>query len=139
MSTDDTTTSMKDRKAIFSALWIFAVFNYLYADFVIMMVNPSLYQNMVAGMSEWVILGLAVLMEIPIAMVLLSRVLKYRANRWANIIAGIQSTAFVAFTLIGGRPAPFYLFFAALEIACTLFIIWYAWTWKPATASAVAS
>ena len=32
-------------------------------------------------------LAIAILMEIPMAMILLSRILKPRANRWANIVA----------------------------------------------------
>jgi len=76
-----------------------------------------------------VLLG-AVLMETAIAMVLLSRVLPYRANRWANIVAGIFHTAFVAWSLFGGTTSLFYAFFATIEIACTLFIVWYAWTWS---------
>lgn len=120
---------MNDRRTILSTLWIFVLFNYLYADFVILITSPNLYQNAVKGMPAGVILGLAILMEIPIAMILLSRLLPYRANRLANIIAGIESTAFVGITLVGGQSAPFYLFFALIEIACTLFIIWYAWTW----------
>ncbi len=71
----------------------------------------------------------ALLMETAIAMVLLSRVLGYRGNRWANIIAGAFHTAFVAWSLTGETPTLFYAFFAAIEIACTLFIFWYAWTW----------
>jgi len=35
----------------------------------------------------------AVLLETVIAMVLLSRVLKYRVNRWANIIVGVLQIA----------------------------------------------
>ncbi len=35
-------------------------------------------------MNENFLLGAAILMEIPIAMVLLSRILNYRTNRWAN-------------------------------------------------------
>jgi hypothetical protein len=27
-------------------------------------------------------------------------------------------------------PAPHAVFFAMIEAACTLFIIWYAWTWR---------
>jgi hypothetical protein len=69
-------------------------------------------------------------METAIAMVLLSQVLPYRANRWANIIAGVFHTAFVAWSLFGGTPPNlFYAFFATIEMACTLFIVWYAWTW----------
>ena len=119
----------KDRKAILSTLWIFVMFNYLYGDLAMVIFHPSAYQRIVAGMSEGLVLGATVLMEILIAMVLLSRVLKHRANRWANIIMGIVGTAFAAMTLIGKPPA-FYVFLSAIEIACTLFIVWYAWTWS---------
>jgi hypothetical protein len=128
MTTNQKITEPKDRKAILSTLWIFVMFNYLYADLVMMIVNPAIYQKMAASMTDGVMLGFTVLMEILIAMILLSRILKYRANRWANITAGVVGTAFVAFTL-GGKPPLFYLFLSAIEIACTLFIVWYAWTW----------
>jgi uncharacterized membrane protein len=62
-------------------------------------------------------------------MVLLSRVLKYRANRWANIIVGAVNTVAVIASLLVTTPALYYLFFAIIEIATTLLIIWYAWTW----------
>ena len=131
MNTNQVITEMKDRKAILSTLWIFVIFNYLYADLVSLIFNPA-YQEMATRMTQELVLGAAVLFEISIAMVLLSRVLTYRANRWANIIVGLESTAFVAFTLLGATPAPYYIFFATIEIACTLFIVWYAWTWpKP--------
>ena len=71
------------------------------------------------------------------AMILLSRLLKYKLNRWANIVVAIESTAFVAFTLIHGKVAPYYLFFSSIEIACTLFIIAYAWTWRQPDNSSV--
>jgi hypothetical protein len=69
-------------------------------------------------------------METAIAMVLLSRVLPYAANRWANNIVGILHTAMVAWSLTGDTPTLYYAFFATVEIACTLFIIGYAWTWR---------
>jgi hypothetical protein len=132
MNTNKEAGKMKDRKVIFSTLWIFAMFNYLYADFISFVLNPAM-QNMAMRMTAMVVLGWAVFMETAIAMVLLSRVLKYRANRWANIIAGVLHTAAVSWTLFSGKPAPYYIFFAALEIACTVFIVWYAWHWpKPA-------
>ncbi len=92
--------------------------------------NPAVYQKIASRMTPELVLGVAVLMEIAIAMPLLARVLKYRANRWANIIAGVEATAFVGWSLLGGMPpVPYYLFFASIEMACTLFIVWYAWTW----------
>lgn len=130
MDANKAVTETKDRSVILSAVWIFVVFDYLYADLLTLIVNPASYQLAAAGMSEGLVLGLAVLIEIPIAMVFLSRVLSYRANRWANILAGAESTAFVAVTLFGGKPPGlYYVLFSAIEIACTLFIIWYAWTW----------
>ena len=119
----------EDRKPVFSTLWIFVVFNYLYADLLMVIVNPALYQKAAERMTTAMILGLVLLMETLIAMVFLSRVLPYRANRWANMIAGLLGTAFVGVTL-GGSPPPHYLVLSLLEMACTLFIVWYAWTWS---------
>jgi hypothetical protein len=136
MNTNRKTVEMKDRKVILSTLWIFAVLNYLYAD-VIGGKDPEALKQLITGsvgslqMNEGFLLGAAILMETSIAMVLLSRVLKYRANRWANIIAGIINTAAVSLSLFatGTMPALYYMFFAAIEIPCTLFIVWYAWKW----------
>jgi hypothetical protein len=131
MITSKKTAGSKDRRAILSALWTFVMFNYLYADLVMMIVNPAIYQAAAARMTSGVVLGFTVLMEILIAMVIVSRVVKYKVNRWANIIGGTVGTAFVAMTL-GGKPPAFYVFLSAIEIACTLFIVWYAWTWRRA-------
>lgn len=124
------TAEVKDRKMILSTLWIFVMFNYIYLDIAVMNFNSEMYQRMATKMTPEIILGFAALMEIAIAMPLLSRVLKYRANRWTNIIAGIVFTGFVALTLLGGRPPLYFIFTSTIEIACTVFIVWYAWTWK---------
>ena len=132
--TDNKTTAMKDRQVILSTLWIFAMFNYLYCD-VMTLMDPEGLKIIMSGqvgsmqITPGFLLGAAVLMETAIAMVLLSRVLKYSANRWANIIAGIIHTAAVSLSMFTGTPAIFYIFFAAIEIPCTLFIVWYAWRW----------
>jgi len=141
MKTTNKITEMKDRKVILSTLWIFALFNYVYADILTLYFNPVLQKEATKQLLSghvgslqitqgFVLLG-AVLLETAIAMVLLSRVLKYRANRWANIIVGVLQTASVAWSLTGPLYWNlFYAFFAAIEIACTLFIVWYAWTWR---------
>ncbi len=127
---------MKDMKTRLSMLWIFAMFNYLYAD-VMTLMDPSTLKEIIAGqvgpvrMTEGLLLGAAVLMETAIAMVVLSRTLAYRANRWANIIVGIIHTLSVLGSLfVGGTtPALYYLFFATVEVGCTLLIVWFAWKW----------
>ena len=121
------TTVMKDKKVILSTLWIFALLNMIYADIFTLTFNSELQT---VTMTEGSVLGFAILMEIAIAMVLLSRVLKYGVNRWANIIAGIIHTALLSYSLSVQTPPPFYIFFASIEIACTLFIVWYAWKWR---------
>jgi hypothetical protein len=129
MNTNSRTLETKDRKVILSSLWIFAMLNYLYADVFTLFFHPTAQQQSLA-MPQGAVLVFAILMETAIAMVPLSRVLKYGANRWANIAAGLFHTAFVSWSLIGETQLPYYMFFAAVEILCTLFIVWYAWMWR---------
>jgi hypothetical protein len=125
-----------DRKVLLSTLWIFAIFNYVYADIFNLFFNPAAQPGSTI-MTAGALLFFAVAMETSFAMVVLSRVLRRGANRWANIAAGIFHTGLVAYTFVGETPMPFYVFFAAVEIACTLLITWLALRWKPAVESAV--
>ena len=74
-------------------------------------------------------MGASILVEIPIAMVLLSWMLHYGPNRWANVIAGTIMTVVRVLSLFVAVPTLYYAFFSAIEIACTAFIVWYEWTW----------
>jgi|ERR1051326_1551647 hypothetical protein len=121
---------MKYRQVILSTLWIFAILNYIYADVFGLYFNPILQPDATVSITQGSALAFAVLMETAIAMVLLSRVLTYGANRWANVAVGLIHTALVSWSLSVTTPTLFYAFFATIEIACTLFIIWYAWTWR---------
>jgi hypothetical protein len=137
---------MHDTKERLSLLWLFTLLTYLYADVVALFAivgSPNLADA--PHLPPWALMGSAVLMEIPIAMILASRLLPFRANRLANIIAGSILTlinAFLTFVppLVGARtPAlPEYLFFATIETVATSIIVWKAWTWsegKPAVSS----
>jgi len=129
---------MHDTKERLSLFWIFALLNYLYADVVALFAivgSPNLAEA--PHLPPWALLGSAVLMEIPIAMIVACRLLPFRANRLANIIAGAILTlvnGFLTFVppLFDARtPAlPEYLFFATIETVCTSVIIWQAWTWS---------
>ena len=128
---------MHDTKERLSLLWIFALLNYLYADVIALFAIVG-SRAPFEPLPPWALMGSAVLMEIPIAMILACRLLPFRANRLANIIAGSILTlvnGFLTFVapLIGmGRPPAFaeYLFFATIETVCTVVIIWQAWTWS---------
>jgi hypothetical protein len=132
-----------DTRERLSLLWIFALLNYLYAD-VIALWDIIGSRNSFGGLPQWGLMGSAVLMEIPIAMIVACRLLPFKANRLANIIAGSivtlvnGSVTFVVPLLGLGRPPAFaeYLFFGTIETVCTLVIIWQAWTWSEAPVAA---
>ncbi len=131
MNGDAKTTASTDRKALLSTVWVFVVLNYLYGDLAMMIFHPAAYQRVAVRMGEGVVLGAAAFMELSIAMALLSRVLKYRVNRWANIIVGAVFSVFALVTLLPGTAPPFYVFLSIVEIAATSFIVGYAWAWPP--------
>jgi len=130
----DTKASRIDTKVLLSTLWIFAVLNYLYCDVVGLMDANLLRQYLTGSVGGMVInqgflLGAGLYMEMSIAMVLLSRVLGYKANRLTNIIAGIIATLVQVATLLRS-PTPYYIFSSVVEVAATLFIVWTALRWR---------
>jgi hypothetical protein len=135
---------MHDTKERLSLLWIFALLNYLYADVIALWALLGSPPADTPHLGQWALAGATVLMEIPIAMIVACRLLPFRANRLANIIAGSIVTlvnGFLTFIppLVGwGRPPalPEYLFFATIETVCTVAIVWQAWTWSGAEAAA---
>jgi len=122
---------MEDMKVKLSTLWIFVMFNMVFAD-ILGFLLPGFLEILETGyadgvqITQGILLVFAILLEIPIAMIVLSRVLKYRVNRWANIIAAVITIAFV---IGGGSTDLHYIFFATMEVACMLLIIWLAWKW----------
>jgi hypothetical protein len=115
-------------KVKISTLWIVVMLTMLSAD-IIGFMNPGDLQKILSGnvgiqITQELLLLFSIMMEIPIAMIFLSRVLKGRLNRWANIVAGVITIVFV----IGGGDAYLsYIFFASVEIMCILLIMGYAW------------
>jgi hypothetical protein len=125
---------MKDKRVLLSTLWLFAVLNYLYCDVLSLMDSHLLKQYMtgvVEGMhmTQGVLLGASVFMEISIVMVLLSRILKYRANRLVNMIAGIVTTVAQIASLFLGSPSMYYIFFSVIEVGTTIVIFLVALKW----------
>ena len=144
MKTTKQTETGMDKKVLLSTIWIFVMLNYLYCD-VMTLMDPVMLKQFMTGdfgtiqMDENFLLGAAIMMEIPIAMVLLSRVLKYKANRLANIIAGSFKTILMIVTMFMGMPSKYYLFFGSIEIVTTIVIVWLAWNWKNAETRLVVS
>lgn len=120
---------MKDLGERISTLWIVVMFTMVFADILGMMM-PGVLQAMSAGqvgvpVTQGLLLVFAILLQIPIAMIFLSRILKPRANRWANTLAAVLTAAFV---IGGGSPYLHYYFFETVEIACMALIVWSVWS-----------
>ena len=127
MNTLKKTAEKPDMKVRLSALWLFAILTYTYGDVVTLM-DPVKHGSV--QMTEGFLLGGSIFMMIPITMVLLSRILKYRASRLASIIAGTIMTVVLPVTLFVAKPTMYYAFFTVIEIASTALIVLFAWKWR---------
>ena len=130
MTTIATPKKQIETKTLLSTLWVVVMINMLKADILSLNI-PGAAEELARTAGDTPIpllmLGAAVVMEISILMILLSRVLKYGVNRWANIITSLITIAFV----VGGAASyPHYLFIATVEVVCLLLIVWFAWKWR---------
>ena len=117
-----------DMKVRLSILWIVVMMNMIYADIysiIIELVNKDTLN--IPGDVKVIMAIAAIVTNIPILMIYLSRVLKYEANRRVNIIAGILTIIYV---IGGGDLAPHYIIVASIEIIILLVIIVNSCKWK---------
>ncbi len=122
-------------KKLLSILWIYLTLNYIFCDVFTLMFSEELRMVLQGKMGDILItqeflLTFAIIMEIPMMMIILSRILSYKLNRTLNIIFGILLTIIQASSLFTGSNTMHYIFFSIIEISITLFIAWYAWKWK---------
>lgn len=118
-----------------STLWIVVLLNIVFADILGFIVPGALAAGPTGvTITQGLLLVFAVLLEIPIVMIFLSRILKPTVNRWANTVAAAITTLFV---IGGGSAYLHYYFFAAVEVACMALIVRSVWarsSSEPATA-----
>ena len=113
-----------------SVLWIAAMFSWVYGDLLRMYSGdfvPGELGGVLLTQEMWLVA--AITMMIPVAMVFLSLELKYKANRWANIILGIFYTGY---NLIGlpAYPSAYDQFLIIVGLVFTALIVWCAYKWK---------
>ena len=119
-------------KAKLSTLWTFYLFNVIFRD-IHEFIEPGFIEQAMTGtfngmqITEHLLLFGGFVAEVPISMVLLSRLLPYRANRWTNIIAAIVT---LLFEINNGTTDLDDTFHMVIEIAALSFIIWSAWRWR---------
>ncbi|EDX82808.1 hypothetical protein S7335_1111 [Synechococcus sp. PCC 7335] len=121
-----------EMKAKLSNLWIFYLFNTIFRD-IHEFIEPGFIEQVMTGtfngiqITENLLLFGGFVAEVPISMVLLSRLLPYGTNRWANIIAAVIT---LAFELNNGTTDLDDTFHLILKMVALLFIIWLAWRWR---------
>jgi len=133
-------TNMKNGKlntrVLLVILWVFYIVNFMYCDTLLKM-EPGVLEGIMSGytadgtvkITAGFLLGTAIMFELPFLMIVLSWVLKNRANRWANIIAATLYVVVQIGSLFLGVPSPMYIFYSTVEIAALLIIVWNAWKW----------
>jgi hypothetical protein len=119
-----------------STLWASVMFCFLYADFFglfqrgrVMEMNDGIIGPLGAATPE-ILLAVSAMMAIPSTMVCLSLLLPPTLCRWTNIVFGLIYIAIMILTSLDA--APFYIFFAIIEIAMLLAIVALAWRWPRA-------
>lgn len=122
-------------KVTLSTLWIFLTVNYIFCDVFTLMYHEELKQILAGSMgginiTQPFLLSFAVIMEIPMIMIVLSRLLKYKINRIFNILAGVLLTLIQAASLFNSSNTLHYIFFSVIEIVTTIIIVVYAIRWK---------
>jgi hypothetical protein len=138
MNTEKMTAELEDVKINvklkLSALWVAAMFLYVYGD-ILRFMQPGAIEDFILGkgaggsqVTQVSLLGIAILMAIPSVMVFLSLTLKPKANRWANIILGIVYTIAIPLSMLV-EISVFYIFLAIVEAVLIALIVWYAWKW----------
>ena len=125
---------MINTKSRLSTLWIVVMFNMAFAD-ILSFYIPGKQEELAAFAGDTPIsqlmLGGAIMVEIPILMIFFSTVMSYTLNRWANIFVAILMIAFVVGPEIGNDAInPHYLFIGTIEVIFLLYILWTSWSWK---------
>lgn len=136
-----TTTALEDRqvnvKVRLALLWVALMFFYIYND-IFSLHQPGHVAQLVEGslggvqFTQPLMLGAAALMAFPSVMVLLSLILKARANRLVNIIVGIFHLLVLLGTQFVGGSGEVWLYWRLYELLEAVFlglIIWTAWKW----------
>ena len=129
MNAYKTITSETEVRAKLSALWVFTLLNILFRD-IHEFISPGFIGEVMTGtvngtkVTEDLLLIGGFLVEVPIAMVLLSWIQERNVNRWVNVIAAIFTIVLILSSLPTDADD---VFFTVIEIVSMLLVIRYAW------------
>ncbi len=120
---------MLDTRIILSGLWVALMLTYLLGDVLRIFSGDVARMGGTLHFSQGMWLGIAVLMVLPILMVVLSVILPYPINRWANIIL---AAGFFLFNLVGlpTYPGAYDKFLLVVSLVFNVMVVWTAWNWR---------
>lgn len=123
---------MDDVKIKLSVLWIARMLTGIQGD-VIRLMDPAVLEDIISGetavpMTAEVLASMGMLMLVPILMVFLSLELKYKPNRWLNIIIAVLFIAIDGIGFIMPRPLYENVMGIGYVVFCAL-IVWFAFKW----------
>lgn len=117
-------------QALLSTLWIFILLNMVFRD-LHQLGKKGFLEEIMSGVvngititDELMLVG-GILAEIPILMVLLSRILNNNANKWANIFAGLITMAVFATAIPAADMDD--VFHMIIEVIAILWIFKISW------------
>ena len=124
-----------EKKVLISTLWVFLVVNFMFCDIFSLMYSEDLKKILTGNidgvqMTQHFLLSFAIVMEIPMAMILVSRVLKQKLNRTINLLFAILLAIVQIWSLSVGNVTLHYWFFSIVEIAICVSIFVVSWNWK---------
>ncbi len=110
---------------LLSTLWIFVLFNIIFRDLHQFLAKGFIEEMISQKISEPMALLYGVILEIPIVMVLLSRILSNTANKWSNVIAA----GITILGILGTLPSADLddIFFGVVKLIALITIIRVAW------------
>jgi len=112
-------------QTLLSTLWVFILFNVIFRDLHEFLAEGYIEKMMSQKVSASALLFFGFIIEIPILMVLLSRVLSTKPNKWSNIIAA----GIMIFGILIGLPKGDMddIFFSIVNLGAILIILFTAW------------
>lgn len=122
-----------DMKLKLLALWIFVFLNMIFRD-LHEFGRPGFLQEMITGVvngvqiTDSLLLIGGIMIEIPLLMLPLTQLLKFKANRFANMWIGALTIPLI---IVNYNPPDLDdIFFLVIEITALSLIIWYASRWS---------
>ena len=110
-----------EKKSLLSTLWVFILINMIVRDLHQMLNKAAFEEMLLLDLPEEQVLLFGIVLEIPILMIVLSRILPGKVNRWVSILAAIIMIAGFVTTLAQVDLDD--LFFAAVNSIALVFVV----------------